>query len=133
MIAPLRAPSHPVHGAAPARRVRQGRRQTITSFVRTGATNTPAGWRASLAHGRYVQEIQPLLTALATATALVMLIAAANVAVLFTLRATHRSREIAVRKALGASAARITSALLSKRSSSAPRQPCWDWDWRRRS
>jgi predicted permease len=62
----------------------------------------------------YVQQIRPLLIALTTATALVMLIACANVAVLFTVRATHRQREIAVRKALGASAGRIARALAAE-------------------
>jgi putative ABC transport system permease protein len=116
VIAPLRAPSYPYmarlqRGVSP-----EVAAERISSFVRTGATNVPDGWRASLtsAHARYVQQIQPLLTALATATALVMLIAAANVAVLFTVRATHRRREIAVRKALGASAGRITSALVAE-------------------
>jgi predicted permease len=55
-----------------------------------------------------------MLMALATATALVMLIACANVAVLFTVRATHREQEIAVRKALGASTGRVARALASE-------------------
>jgi putative ABC transport system permease protein len=116
VIAPLRAPSYPYMA-----RLRRGvssevAAERISSLVRIGATNVPDGWRATLtsAHARYVQQIQPLLTALATATALVMLIAAANVAVLFTVRTTHRRREIAVRKALGASAGRIMSALVSE-------------------
>ena len=116
VLAPLRAPSHPYmarlqRGVSP-----DAAAERISSLVRTGVTGVPAGWRVSVtsAHARYVMQIRPLLTALASATALVMLIAAANVAVLFTVRATHRRREIAVRKALGAGSWRITSALVSE-------------------
>ena len=116
IMAPLRAPSYPYMmrlrpGVTPD--VLVGR---VTSLVRAGGSSVPEGWRVSVesAHDSYVQQIRPLLIALATATALVMLIACANVAVLFTVRATQRQREIAVRKALGASAGRIARALASE-------------------
>src|SRR6185295_8654508 len=87
----------------------------VAALVRGGRT-VPDGWRVNVtsAHADYVQQVRPLLIALATATGLVMLIACANVAVLFTVRATHRQREIAVRKALGASAGRIARALAAE-------------------
>jgi putative ABC transport system permease protein len=116
IMAPLRAPTYPYmarvrRGVTPE--VLAGR---ITSLVRAGGASVPEGWRVDLqsAHDSYVQQVRPLLIALATATGLVMLIACANVAVLFTVRATHRQREIAVRKALGASAARIARALAAE-------------------
>jgi putative ABC transport system permease protein len=118
VMAPLRAPTYPY-----LVRLRRGvtpdlAAERITSLVRSaaGVGSVPADWHVAIesAHDRYVQLLRPLLTALATASALVMLIASANVAVLFTVRATHRRREIAVRKALGAVAGRITRVLVSE-------------------
>ena len=76
----------------------------------------PNGWRAELlsTHAAYVQQIRPLLLAVATATGLVLLIACANVGVLLTVRATRRRREMAVRQALGATAGQITRAFAAE-------------------
>jgi predicted permease len=116
VLAPLRAPSHPYmvrlrRGVAP-----EALASRVQALVRSGGLTIPDGWgvRIESAHADYVRQVRPLLVALATATGLVMLIACANVAVLFTVRATHRQREIAVRKALGASAGRIARALASE-------------------
>ena len=116
LMAPLRAPSFPYlarlrRGVTPEAAARR-----IEALVRGARPAMPQGWAVSLesAHARYVQQIRPLLLALATATALVLLIACANVAVLFTVRATQRQHEIAVRKALGASAGRVARSLASE-------------------
>ena len=116
ILSPLRAPSFPYMA-----RLRSGVTPDVVaarieSLVRTGGINVPAGWTVSLAssHEEYVRTIRPLLVALAIATVLVVLIACSNVAVLFTLRASHRRREVAVRRALGASATRVVRTLAAE-------------------
>jgi len=116
ILSPLRASSYPYMarlrpGAAPE--IVAAR---IESLARAGGVDFPAGWTVVLAsaHEEYVRTIRPLLVALAIATVLVGLIACSNVAVLFTLRASHRRREVAVRRALGASATRVARTLAAE-------------------
>jgi putative ABC transport system permease protein len=94
-------------------------REEATSFLRereatvySPGETTGHRVRAATLHEAVVGDVRPLLLALSGGVALVLLVAAANVAGLLLLRATERQKELAVRTALGASRGRATLQLL---------------------
>ena len=94
--------------------------QRITEAARRAATSAiPPDWsgvRLESAHERWAGSLRSVLAGVTAAVSLVMVIACANVAVLFLIRWVQRQKEVAVRLALGSGWRHIARILLAEMS-----------------
>jgi putative ABC transport system permease protein len=114
VLTPLRAASYPYlvrlqPGVAPGTAARR-----FTELVRAGgAAASPEVELRALQEG-YTRTLRPVLAAVGGALGLVLLIALANVAFLAVIRGLRRSKELAVRLALGAGRGRVARLLVGE-------------------
>jgi putative ABC transport system permease protein len=91
--------------------------RAIRALIDRSATSFPAGWsgvQLESAHERYTGALRPMLLAITSAAAIVLIIVSVNLGVLMLLRALRRQKEIAVRVALGAGRGQIVRLLVAE-------------------
>ena len=116
VLAPIRD-ERPVYSARlrPGVSVAQAQ-EALTRIAVSRMDDVPPEFRVEVVslHERHVVRVRPTLLVLQAAVLLVLLIACANAGVLLLVRSARREREFGVRRALGASGARLARQLVAE-------------------
>src|SRR5262249_28352935 len=102
-----RTPTYPYMVRLRATAGRSDAERRISDFI-----GTPIHLRS--VHEEYVRSVRPILTTVAAAAGIVLLIACANVAFLMLIRSNRRQRDLAIRFALGAQPGRVAGLVFAE-------------------
>ena len=107
IFTPLRSPTYPYMV-----RLRPGVPREVAERRIADLIQVPV--HLNSVHQEYVRTVRPILTSVAAAAAIVLLIASANVAFLILIRGNRQQKDVAIRLALGAGRGRVARLLIAE-------------------